>query len=172
MEEIKETSIQEVKHGKEIIIDYLTVTFEFRSFSESTELEVVDDYVENVRTLLGISEEQVLEKGFGKGNYRYAYQLADGGMLKLCGPLNERGIHTCSLELKGTGCREFERNRPDITWYDLLLTLFGMYEARNSRLDLTIDDFEGKDCPFVWMFIEKKKICRRQPTKASHSNYK
>ena len=92
-------------------------------------------------------------------------------MLKLCGPLNERGIHTCSLELKSTGCREFERNRPDITWYDLLLTLFGMYEARSSRLDLTIDDFEGKDCPFVWMFIEKKKICRRQPTKVSHNNY-
>lgn len=64
-------------------------------------------------------------------------------MLKLCGPLNERGIHTCSLELKGTGCREFERNRPDFTCYDLLLTLFGMYEARSSRLDLTIDDFEG-----------------------------
>lgn len=89
-------------------------------------------------------------------------------MLKLCGPLNERGIHTCSPELKGTGCREFERNRPDFTCYDLLLTLFGMYEARSSRLDLTIDDFEGKDCPFVWIM---DKLDREMYTSAFKKCY-
>ena len=31
MNENEESSIQEVKHGKEVKIDYLTVTFEFRS---------------------------------------------------------------------------------------------------------------------------------------------
>ena len=132
-----------IKTGKEIIIDYLTVTFEFRAFDDDKELEVVEEYVNGIRELLNVSEERVFEKEFGKGNYRYAYQIGDGVTLKLCGPINECGIRTCSLELKGEGCREYERNNPTKTWKDFVVELKAFFDVRASRVDVSFDDFDG-----------------------------
>lgn len=86
-----------IKTGKEIIIDYLTITFEFNMFDYDKELEIVDELVETIRNLLNVNTEKVMEKDFGKGNYRYLYDIGDGVTLKMCGPINDRGIRTCSL---------------------------------------------------------------------------
>ena len=92
--------MQDLKEGQEIIIDYLTGTFEFISIDSELELETVENTVELIRSLLNVQKERVIEKEFGKGNYRYAYEIGDGVTLKLCGPINERGINTNSLEMK------------------------------------------------------------------------
>lgn len=139
------------KQGQEIIIDYLSVTFEFRSNDSDLELEVVDNTVEMVRGFLNVKEERIIEKEFGKGNYRYMYEMGDGVTLKLCGPLNERGMHTNSLEMKGEGCREFERNNDVSKWPELFMYLLGFLNGRCSRIDLTIDDYSGDIITFDYI---------------------
>ena len=91
MNESKETSSQEVKTGKEIIIDYLTGSHEFLCNDNEEELQAVEDTVEFFRQLLNVPKERVVPMEFGKGNYRYGYQIGDGVTYKLCGPLNDRG---------------------------------------------------------------------------------
>ena len=140
-----------IKQGQEIIIDYLSVTFEFRSNDSDLELEVVDNTVEMVRGFLNVTEERIIEKEFGKGNYRYMYEMGDGVTLKLCGPLNERGMHTNSLEMKGEGCREFERNNDVSKWPELFIYLLGFLNGRCSRIDLTIDDYSGDVITFNYI---------------------
>lgn len=146
-----------IKAGKEIIIDYLTVTFEFRAFDDDKELEVVEEYVNGIRELLNVSEERVFEKEFGKGNYRYAYQIGDGATLKLCGPINECGIRTCSLELKGEGCREYERNNPTKTWKDFVVELKAFFDVRASRVDVSFDDYDGDVITFDHILNKLRK---------------
>lgn len=158
-----------IKTGKEIIIDYLTVTFEFRSFDDDKELEIVDEIVKGIQILLNVNEEKVYEKDFGKGNYRYAYEIGDGAMLKLCGPINECGNRTCSLEMKGEGCREYERNNPKKSWEDLIMELISYYEARASRVDITIDDYDGDIISFDYVLDKLKRELYTSSFKKSYS---
>lgn len=143
-----------IKIGKEIKIDYLTTTFEFLVFEREKELEVVDNLVEGFRLYLNIRKERVIERSYNKGGYRYFYELGDGVFLKLCGPLNAMGNNTCSLEMKGEGCREFERNNPDKSWKQFLVFLRGAYDVRASRVDIAVDDFSGDVITFD--YIEDK----------------
>ncbi len=165
---IEKTSIQEVKIGKEIIIDYLTGSNEFICNDDEIELQVVEDITEAFRSMLNVPNERVIPMEFGKGNYRYAYQLGDGVTLKLCGPINERGVHTNCLEMKGEGCREFERNNGIDAWEDFLFTLGCGCEFRCSRIDLTIDDYEGKGVTFDWV---KSKLDRGMYTSGFKKPY-
>lgn len=158
-----------IKTGKELIIDYLTTTFEFNPFDDEKELEVVAETVEGIRKLLNIPSEKVYEKQFWKGNYRYAYEMGDGAILKLCGPINERGIRTCSLELKGEGCREFERNNGEDKWFSFLVTLVAMYEARASRVDITIDDYDGDIISFSYLLDKLEREMYTSSFKKSYS---
>ncbi len=160
--------MQDLKEGQEIIIDYLTGTFEFISIDSELELETVENTVELIRSLLNVSKERVIEKEFGKGNYRYAYDIGDGVTLKLCGPINERGINTNSLEIKGEGCREFERNNSVEKWYDFLLHLWCFLRIRCSRIDLTIDDYSGDIISFNYL---KDKLDRGMYTSAFKKPY-
>ena len=155
---VEETSSQEVKTGKEIIIDYLTGSHEFLCNDNEVELQAVEDTVEFFRQLLNVPKERVVPMEFGKGNYRYGYQIGDGVTYKLCGPLNEKGIHTNCLEMKGEGCREFERNNGVDAWEKFLFTLgCSSIKFRCSRLDLTIDHYEHKGVTFDWV---KSKLDR------------
>ena len=115
------------------------------------ELEVVDDIVDTFSKLLKIPQENIYEKEFGKGNYRYVYELGEGITLKICGPLNASGIHTNSLEMKGEGCREFERQNGKDKWYLFLLTMSAQFQAQCTRIDLTIDDYDGTIISFNWL---------------------
>ena len=152
MNESKETSSQEVKTGKEIIIDYLTGSHEFLCNDNEVELQVVEDTVEFFRQLLNVPKERVVPMEFGKGNYRYGYQIGDGVTYKLCGPLNDKGIHTNCLEMKGEGCREFERNNGVDAWEKFLFILgCSSIKFRCSRLDITIDHYEHKGVTFDWV---------------------
>ncbi len=57
MNEIEENSSQEVKTGKEIIIDYLTESHEFLCNDNEVEFQVVEDTVEFFRQLLNVPKE-------------------------------------------------------------------------------------------------------------------
>lgn len=165
----EEPSVQEVKTGKEIIIDYLTGSHEFLCNDDEVELEVVEDTVEFFRQLLNVPKERVVPMEFGKGNYRYGYQIGDGVTYKLCGPLNDKGIHTNCLEMKGEGCREFERNNGVEAWEKFLFTLgCSGIKFRCSRLDLTIDNYEYKGVTFDWV---KSKLDRGMYTSAFKKSY-
>ena len=169
MNEIEETSSQEVKAGKEIIIDYLTGSHEFLCNDNEVELQAVEDTVEFFRQLLNVPKERVVPMEFGKGNYRYGYQIGDGVTYKLCGPLNEKGIHTNCLEMKGEGCREFERNNGVDAWEKFLFTLgCSSINFRCSRLDLTIDHYEHKGVTFDWV---KSKLDRGMYTSGFKKPY-
>lgn len=157
------TKMIEVKTGKEVLIDYFTCTFEFYSIDDEKELEVVDEIVETFSQIFKIPQENIYEKEFGKGNYRYVYELEEGITLKICGPLNSRGMHTNSLEMKGEGCREFERHNGKEKWYLFLLTMSAQFDAQCTRIDLTIDDYEGNIVSFDWL---KDKLEREMYTSA------
>lgn len=159
---------EEVKTGKEVLIDYFTCTFEFYSIDEEKELDVVDDIVDAFSKLLRIPQENIYEKEFGKGNYRYVYDLGEGISLKICGPLNASGIHTNSLEMKGEGCREFERQNGKDKWYLFFLTMSAQFEARCTRIDLTIDDYDGNIVSFNWL---KDKLEREMYTSAFKKSF-
>ena len=163
MNENEESSIQEVKHGKEVKIDYLTVTFEFRSNDSDMELEDVEEYVNMFAEVLSFPKERITEKFYGKGNYRYVFDFGESIQLKLCGPLNEMGIHTNSLELKGEGCREFERLNGVDAWPEFLLFLYAQLDGSFTRIDIPTDDFDGTKVNFEYL---KDKIDRGMYTSA------
>ena len=50
--------MQDLKEGQEIIIDYLTGTFEFISIDSELELETVENTVELIRSLLNVPKER------------------------------------------------------------------------------------------------------------------
>ena len=150
-------STNDVKSGTEIKIDYLSLTFEFRCYDNDIELEKVDEVVQIVSNILGVPEEEIIEADYGKGNFRYLYHLGEGTDLKICGPINKLGNRTCSLQMKGTGCRVFERNNPDKTWQELLLDLGTGFEANCTRIDIAVDDYDGKLVPFDWVMDKLKR---------------
>ncbi len=140
-----------IKTGVHIVIDYYRATFEFRCSNDDNELEDVNSLVDSLCNYLSFNETEKVEMTFGKGRYKYLYKLGMDIDLYIKGPKNVYGIPTCSLELKGKGCREFERRNPDKTWYDFLLCLVSFYDATATRVDIAIDDYDGDIASFKWI---------------------
>lgn len=70
--------------------------------------------------------------------------------------------------MNGDGCREFERNNPNKSWYNLLIVLRVQNEGRASRIDVTIDDYDGDIV--IFNFI-KDKLEREMYTSSFKKNY-
>ena len=132
------------------------------------ELEVVDEYVNVIQEILNFPKERIIEREFNKGNYRYFYDFGDSISLKLCGPMNKLGIPTNSLEMKGEGCREFERVNGKDKWYEFLLVMLGQLNGICTRIDLPIDDFEGNEIAFEYL---KDKLDRKMYTSSFKKEY-
>lgn len=147
MEEI----ITPVKTGVHIVIDYYRATFDFRYSSDDNELADVLDIVKSFANFLNFDDSETFDMPYGKGRYKYLYRFGETINLYIKGPVNAYGMHTCSIELKGQGCREFERKNPEKTWYDFLLHLCGFFDVNTTRIDIAIDDYEGKDVTFNWI---------------------
>lgn len=162
----KSDGTNDVKSGTEIKIDYFSGTFEFRNLSDDDELKDVEGTVEAIANLLNVPKEEILEADYGKGNYRYLFHLGDGIELRICGPINKMGHRTCSLQMKGSGCRYFERNNPDKDWEELLISFSTFFEMNATRIDIAIDDYDGDIIPFSWLW---KKIENRSFTSTFNS---
>ena len=62
--------------------------------------------------------------------------------------------------MKGEGCRDFELRNPDKTWVTLILFMVQL-NAQFKRIDLAVDDYEGKDITLQDLL---KKISKGQYT--------
>ncbi len=127
---------------KEIKIDYLSVTFPLIVEADDNELAVVMDTVEMISKFLHINYIEVKREEFSTLRYKYQYSLGDSITLRLSGPECDLGYRTCHLELKGEGCRDFERRNEDKTWCDFFLYLLRL-NATFRRIDIAVDDFSG-----------------------------
>ncbi|MDE5617787.1 MAG: replication initiation factor domain-containing protein [Ureaplasma sp.] len=67
--------------------------------------------------------------------------------------MDENYQKTCQLEMKGEGCREFERRNSSKTWLDLIQYMIGL-NAKFKRIDIAVDDYEGKYVSLQWIFEE------------------
>ena len=77
--------------------------------------------------------------------------MGDSIDLFLVGPKSKTGWPTCSILLKGEGCREYERRNPDKTWYDFISFFVTILNSTPTRIDLTIDDFDGFYFDLNWL---------------------
>ena len=136
------------KSGMHVIIDYFTCTFDLPILDEEDEKDIVNDKVEAFAEFLNISEYEVIKAK--KDRYKYSYKLGTNIQFSLVGPRSQ-GIPTASIEFKGEGCREFEALNPNKTWRDFLYFMLVTNQGRPSRIDITIDDYDGKLCSFDWL---------------------
>ena len=79
------------------------------------------------------------------------------GML---GPKNARGIPTCSIHLKGQGCRDFEIRNPNKSFVQLLRELKYGENATFSRIDTAIDIYKKEilDMEYLESKLKKKQF--------------
>lgn len=145
----------DINENKKIIIDYLSGTFSMQLVGDENERVKTNAYVEAFRQFFKIDDCQIEESSYALNNFRYQYIFSDYIILRLVGPINEFGMRTCQLELKGEGCREYERLRPDLTWLDLLYFLLG-FNTNFKRIDVTIDDYSGKEITIADFFHKVK----------------
>lgn len=89
--------------------------------------------------------------------YPLAYRLGESIFLRMCGPEFGNGFKSCYIELKGEGCREFEARCPEKTWEQLLRHFVQDRDGTVKRVDIAIDDFEGKYVTFDWILDKLNK---------------
>ena len=157
---IEEKKINEVppsKSGKNVVIDYFRASFEMSILSGDEEEILVREKVNEIATFMGISENIVYERGYRKDKYKYMFELGPEMELGMIGPKNANGIPTCSLHLKGLGCREYESLNPDKTWEHFLDYLLIDIGAIPSRIDIAIDDYDGDTVTIPWLLEKLNK---------------
>lgn len=151
----------------EVKIDYFSVTFPLDLSVEESTLFKVYETVQSLATYLNIKNFEIMKSKYAQNNYTYQFQLGEYIILRLDGPMDEHYHKTCHLEMKGEGCRDFERRNPDKTWIKLILTMVYL-NAKFKRIDIAIDDYEGKYVTMKWLLdkIEKEQytsIFRNEP---------
>lgn len=137
--------------NKKIIIDYLSLTFsqKYNSLSDRNEAYCILDIFRNYFKL---DMCQIDESNYAVNNFKYQFILSKYIILRCSGPKNEYGYSTCQLELKGEGCREFERlKNGKESWYDFLDFLFE-FNPSFKRIDITIDDYSGDEISLDYLF--------------------
>ena len=139
------TNLDEIRTGTHIIIDYISCTFPFLIHAEDYELYVIEDIVNMITDFLGYTKEDVVKEEYAQNRFKHQYTIAGCITLRLIGPELKSGYHSCSIELKGEGCREWENHNKDKTWKDFIEFCLIRLNGTPTRIDLTIDDYEGKD---------------------------
>ena len=137
--------------NKNIIIDYLSLTFsqKYNSLSDRNEVYCILDIFRNY---FNLDMCQIDESNYAVNNFKYQFILSKYIILRCSGPKNEYGYSTCQLELKGEGCREFERLKKDkSSWYDFLDFLMD-FNPTFKRIDITIDDYSGNEISLEYIY--------------------
>lgn len=155
-------------NNKRVIIDYLSLTFPLKLDGAEDERTRADALSEIFREYFRLEPCQVDPTGRAVNNYRYQYIYSEYIYLRAAGPENDFGEKTCQLELRGEGCREFERLLPDVTWYQFILFLLS-FTPTFKRIDITIDDLSGEEMRQDYLF---KKIKNKEFTSVFKSEPK
>ena len=150
----------EEKKGIEVKDDYLRTSFELEITDFEFEEQEVYDKVYGIAAQLGIKKEECGERNHHKERYKYMFELGPYIELGMLGPKNARGVRTCSLHLKGTGCRDYEARNPDKTFIDLLRYLKFDLNSSFTRIDEAIDIFnkEIMDMEYIESKLKKKQF--------------
>lgn len=134
----------------QVKIDYLSVTYPLQCEATDSVRRKVEEMVELISNYLNIKNYEVFEEPYATNNFKYQFKLGEYIILRLDGPLNDSYQKTCHLELKGEGCRDFEKRNPDKTWLNLILTLICL-NAKFKRIDIAIDDYKGQYVTQDWI---------------------
>ncbi len=138
-------------NNKKIIIDYLSLTFPLK-ITDDSERDEVYKVVNIFKEYFKLEGHEIDEPSRTQNNYRYQFVLSKYIILRCAGPENDFGYRTCQLELKGEGCREFERLKDGKdTWYGFLVFLMKLNPSF-KRIDVTIDDFSGEEITLDYLF--------------------
>ena len=141
--------------NKRIIIDYLSLTFPLDLSGDENERIKAITLVDIFKDFFKLDECQIEECNYSVNNYRYQYIFSNYIYLRIAGPQNDFGDKTCQLELRGEGCREFERLLPNVTWYDFIMFLL-IFSPTFKRIDVTIDDMSGSEMSLDYLFNKIK----------------
>ena len=126
----------------EIKIDYFSATFPLHcDIDDSVKLRV-DEMIMIIAQYLNVHNFEIEYKPTAQNNFKYQVELGSDITLRLDGPVNKYYQRTCHLEMKGKGCREFERRNKGKTWNDLILFM-SQLNASFKRIDIAIDDYKG-----------------------------
>ena len=152
----------EVKEEKDIEIkpDYLRASIELEVTDQEFEEEIVNDKKIEIANLLGVNEDEIGERDHHKERYKYMFELGDSMEVGMLGPKNARGIPTCSIHLKGQGCRDFETRNPNKSFVELLRELKYGQNAIFSRIDTAIDIYNKEilDMEYLESKLKKKQF--------------
>ncbi len=152
----------EVKEEKNIEIkpDYLRASIELEVTDQEFEEEIVNDKKIEIANLLGVKEDEIGERDHHKERYKYMFELGDSMEVGMLGPKNARGIPTCSIHLKGQGCRDFETRNPNKSFVELLRELKYGQNAIFSRIDTAIDIYKKEilDMEYLESKLKKKQF--------------
>lgn len=126
------------------MIDYFSATFPLIIHEDDFELKIIEDVVTMISEFLGFSKDEVSKNEFAQNRFQYQYTIGEDITLRLGGPRLTSGYKSCSIELKGQGCRSFENHNTTKTWEDLFEFFLVRLNSNVTRLDIAVDDYDGK----------------------------
>lgn len=145
------------KTGTHVSFDYFRATTEIEILESAEEEILVREYVIKLAEKLNITRVEIIERQFKKDKYKYMFELGPEMELGMIGPKSASGLPTCSLHLKGKGCREYETRNPDKGWGYFLKLMLVEYNAKPTRIDIAVDDFDGDVVTLPWVEEKLKK---------------
>lgn len=145
------------KTGRHVIIDYFRASFELMVTEIADEEIEVREKVNEIANFLGVDKSEISERTIMKNKYKYMFDLGPEMELGMIGPKSRDGIPTCSLHLKGKGCREYEARNPNKSWKDFFEYMLVDNQMKPSRIDVSIDDYEGDTVTIPWLLDKLNK---------------
>ena len=138
----------EKKTGVHIVFDYFSATFPFVCYEDDSEYQIINEIVLMICDFLNIKKEDISKENYAMHRFEFQYKLLDHIILRLCGPELKSGHKSCSIELSGQGCREFEEIAESKTWIDFLEFFIVRLNASPTRIDIALDDYDGNIITF------------------------
>ena len=135
----------------EIKIDYFSATFPLACDEEDDIQLRVYELVKLIGIYFNVKGFEIKKNPRSHNNFKYEFTLGPHIYLRCDGPLNNKYQRTCQLEMKGEGCRNFERHNGKENWYLFLLTMSAQFDAQRTHIDITIDDYDGNIVSFDWL---------------------
>mgnify|MGYP003290269923 CR=1 FL=1 len=142
---------EELKTGVNVIFDYFSCTFPFICYADDFELLIVNDVLKTIVNFLGFDSEDVYKEDYAKNRFKHEYTISNLITLRINGASLKSGHPSCQIELKGDGCRLWESKNPDKTWMEFLEFFIVRLNGSPTRIDLTIDDYDGASVTMPWL---------------------
>ena len=133
----------EKQEGVKLVFDYFACTFPLKVQEDELELLIIEELVKYISSYMDFDLSEIIKDEFATGRFKYQYTVGNSITIRLAGPELLSGYKSCQIELRGQGCREFE-NRSSKTWIDLFNFFVIQLQGNPTRLDIAIDDYEGK----------------------------